>query len=570
MVWRNLLVFLGAAMWTSIYAAEPYLQVQVLEPAAYVEAPQSVIGGALDADFRPLDIRTVLGHSGSYWLRLPFDKFVSAGVATLNVRKSRKLGITLFAGTGVFHAEQLESKPLEPAAEMPGFRSAREVVFILPAELQAGQSLYARIDVPDSGADQLSFGTSTLAATLAEAADHSRMIAVAFGALMAMALSAILIWFVLSEKLLLLYGSLFFLQAIYIAFLSGQGFEWPLLSRALPLEYYASKVPAGLSGAIACLFIREIAELQRFSPRVYTAFGWIAVAFLIVTVGNLAHLIGLGGPVAMAGNLIFVGSGIFTLVVAFLAWRRNNRAAGWFLIAWALLETFTIATALRLLVGDPENSATLLYYGLPLSMIAAAVLVALGVADRLRDQRRALTDAESRAQIDPLTGVLNRRSFADRLDAACLRAQARGLPITLLFIDLDHFKLINDNFGHAAGDACLKAIIAPIQAELRQSDVIGRYGGEEFVVILSSADVNSAQPIAERIRKRVSDVNIEGYGRPIRVTCSIGIASSDMLGVWGDQLITQADQAVYQAKRSGRNRVQIAELNAVQPIQMTA
>jgi diguanylate cyclase (GGDEF)-like protein len=265
----------------------------------------------------------------------------------------------------------------------------------------------------------------------------------------------------------------------------------------------------------------------------------------------------------MLGNLLFVGSGIFTLVVAFLAWRRNNRAAGWFLIAWALLEAFTIATALRLLVGDPENSQGLLYYGLPLSMIVASVLVALGVADRLRDQRRALSDAESRAQIDSLTGVLNRRSFSDRLDAACLRAQARGLPIALLFIDLDHFKLINDTHGHAAGDACLKAIIAPIQAELRQSDVIGRYGGEEFVVILSSADIASAQPIAERIRKRVGDVSVEGFGEPIRVTCSIGIASSDMLGVWGDQLITRADQAVYQAKRSGRNRVQVAEPIAV-------
>ena len=121
-------------------------------------------------------------------------------------------------------------------------------------------------------------------------------------------------------------------------------------------------------------------------------------------------------------------------------------------------------------------------------MVAAAVLIALGVADRLRDQRLALTDAERRAQSDALTGVLNRRSLLERLDSACLRARARGLPIALLFIDLDHFKQINDTHGHPAGDACLKAIIGPLQAELRQPDVIGRYGGEEFVVILSSAD----------------------------------------------------------------------------------
>jgi len=128
-----------------------------------------------------------------------------------------------------------------------------------------------------------------------------------------------------------------------------------------------------------------------------------------------------------------------------------------------------------------------------------------------------------------------------------------------LFIDLDHFKQINDTFGHAAGDACLRSIIAPIQTELRHSDVIGRYGGEEFVVLLSSADIASAHPIAERIRKRVSEVTIDGFGKPIQVTCSIGVASSDMLGIWGEQLITRADQAVYEAKRSGRNRVQVAE-----------
>jgi diguanylate cyclase (GGDEF)-like protein len=199
-----------------------------------------------------------------------------------------------------------------------------------------------------------------------------------------------------------------------------------------------------------------------------------------------------------------------------------------------------------------------LYYGLPLSMVAAAVLIALGVADRLRDQRLALSDAEKLAQTDPLTGVLNRRSLVERLEAACLRARARGLPIALLFIDLDHFKEINDTRGHQAGDACLRAVIGPIHAELRQSDVIGRYGGEEFVVILSSADLAAAGPIAERIRNRVAEVRVEGFGEPIRVTCSIGVATSDTLGVWGEHLIARADAAVYDAKRSGRNRVQIA------------
>jgi two-component system chemotaxis response regulator CheY len=188
----------------------------------------------------------------------------------------------------------------------------------------------------------------------------------------------------------------------------------------------------------------------------------------------------------------------------------------------------------------------------------AAILVALGVADRLREQRLALSDAERRAQTDPVTGVLNRRSLIERLDAACRRAQARSLPIALLFIDLDHFKAINDTRGHLAGDAYLKAVITPIQSELRQSDVIGRYGGEEFVVILSSADAAAAHAIAQRIRLRVAELEVHGFGPPISLTCSIGVATSDTLGVWGEHLVARADAAVYVAKNAGRNRVQVA------------
>ncbi len=128
----------------------------------------------------------------------------------------------------------------------------------------------------------------------------------------------------------------------------------------------------------------------------------------------------------------------------------------------------------------------------------------------------------------------------------------------MLFLDLDFFKTINDSYGHATGDACLAAIIDPIQAELRQSDIIGRYGGEEFVVILSGADTAAAELIAERIRVRVAEQRIDGHATPIQLTCSIGVASSHQLGVWGEALIAQADIAVYAAKRLGRNRVQVA------------
>lgn len=533
--------------------AEPDFEVQVLDASVPDPVPDTVVTGSLDSRFGPFNYRDTRRRGGSFWLKLQStDRAIPSDIPTVIVHRGRHLQTQLFANNAG------ETLQLLRATDLPGFSGMQEGVFLLPRGLAAGQTLYARVEPVGRGAEELRFSRSTLDEALARGAKHTRMIALTFGALMAMALAALLIWFVLKDRLFSLYAALFSLQALYLAYVSGQGFEWPVLSYALPLDSYAWNVPVALSGAAACLFVRDIADLKRFSPRVYTLFGWLAVVFVVLAFANLADLIGLGRLVAAVGNLIFVSSAVFTLVVAFMAWRRGSRAAGWFLIAWGLLETFTIATAVHLLFTEPEDAEALLYYGLPLSMVAAAVFIALGVADRLREQRLALTEAERRAQTDPLTGVLNRRSIVERLEAACSRARARGLPIALLFLDLDHFKEINDTYGHAAGDACLGAIIGPIQAELRQSDVIGRYGGEEFVVILSSADAAAARPIAERIRDRVADVQVDGFGAPIRLTCSIGVAASDTLGVWGEHLIARADAAVYTAKRSGRNRVQVA------------
>ncbi|MGH8137981.1 MAG: sensor domain-containing diguanylate cyclase [Steroidobacteraceae bacterium] len=548
---RPMLAIIACLLSAAAAAATP--EIRVLDASITEPAVADVISGALDSRFTSSSDRESTARGTPFWLKIgAVEPFTADAVPVLSVHTGRSVTMRIYASDGA------PGSALPGAVRLPEFGGARDTVFILPAHFAAGRSLYAWIDPAMRGTGGLRFSMSTLDAVLGQGAARERMIVLAFGALMAMALAGFLIWLVLSERLFILYSALFCLQALYIAYLSGQGFDWPVLSYAAPLGSYAWNVPVALSGAAACLFAREIADLRRFSPRVYTVFGWLAAAFVVLTFANLGKLIGLGVLVNTLGNILFLGSSVFTLVVSFIAWRRGSRAAGWFFIAWALLEAFTIATTIQLLLHGGDERDRLLYYGLPLSMVAAAVLIALGLADRLREQRVALTDAERRAQTDSLTGVLNRRSLVERLDAACLRAQARGLPISLLFIDLDHFKEINDSFGHPAGDACLGAIIAPIQAELRQSDVIGRYGGEEFVVILSSADSAAARPIAQRILERVASVRVEGFGEPISLTCSIGMATSDMLGVWGEHLIARADEAVYAAKRSGRNRVQIA------------
>jgi two-component system, sensor histidine kinase LadS len=514
-------------------------EIRVLDTTIADATAYEVVSGALDSHFTQSSFRDAASRGEIFWLRIRSDSPLNTDVIPVVVAHSGMLHKLQVYAPGSEH-------PLPPAAHIPEFGGARELAFVLPA---GHRTVYVRVVPPGAGYGIPRFYTSTLAKFLEEGASLARITTLTFGALAAMATAALLMWMVLTDRTFLLYFTFFALEALWVAYFSGQGFDWPWLSAATPLTHYTWNVLSALCGAVACLFVREIADLRRSMPRNYTVFGWLAGAFLLLTFANLIKLIGFENLINGIGNLLFVGSAVYTLIVAFVAWRRGNRSAGWFLLAWTLLEAFTIVTAARLLlnVGRDDYHDRIIYFGLPLSIVAAALLIALGIADRLRDQRRALSEAERHAQIDSLTGVLNRRSLIERLDAACLRARARGLPISLLFIDLDHFKEINDSFGHPAGDA-----------ELRQSDVIGRYGGEEFVVILSSADTAAAHPIAQRILERVASVRVEGFGKPIALTCSIGVATSDMLGVWGEHLIAQADAAVYAAKRSGRNRVQVA------------
>jgi diguanylate cyclase (GGDEF)-like protein len=549
-----LLVGCGIAPWAFAVASDgdraPTVQ-QWIEPAGTALAPGVIAAGEFDSSFARFDLRVARGAGRPFWLRIPTPPGDGRVARALQLRK----GGHLTAQVWVRDAAGVQ--PLPEVTRFPGFRATHSALYVLPPSTGVSAVLYARIETAGRGSEQLEASFVAVPDALRSADNRARSIAFAVGALAAVSLAALLIWFVLRDPVFILYTSLFSLQGLYITFFSGQGFAWPVLSAASPLTSHAWNVPAALSGAAACLFAREIADLQRSSPRSYLAFGWFAIAFVVLAAANVAQFFGLGTTVATVGNVMFLAVAAFTLLACLGAWRRGNSAAGWFVLAWVLLEGFTIATTASLLVSS-EASDALLYYGLPLSMVAAAVLTALGVADRLREQRQALSEAQRRAQTDPLTGVLNRRSLLERLEAACVRAKARGLSIAVLFIDVDHFKHVNDAHGHQAGDACLKNVVTLIQAELRQSDVIGRYGGEEFVVILSSADAAAALPVAQRILERVERERTTGYGAPIRITCSIGVAASDALGVWGEPLLAHADQAVYAAKNGGRNRVEIA------------
>ncbi len=160
---------------------------------------------------------------------------------------------------------------------------------------------------------------------------------------------------------------------------------------------------------------------------------------------------------------------------------------------------------------------------------------------------------------DPLTGVYNRRYFDQRLHEEVNRSLRSGQALCCMMLDVDHFKRINDVFGHAAGDAVLREMTLHIKAQLRTSDVMARYGGEEFAVLLTQTEIGAALVIAERIRQAVADARfVVAGGTSLAVTLSLGAAMLDRSGAPGAavaSLVADADAAMYRAKNGGRNRV---------------
>lgn len=181
--------------------------------------------------------------------------------------------------------------------------------------------------------------------------------------------------------------------------------------------------------------------------------------------------------------------------------------------------------------------------------------------DRLR---QALSEVEKLACIDPLTNVFNRRRLFQIAEQELLRTQRYGSPLSVIMLDIDHFKAVNDTYGHLAGDGVLRKVAETTRRQLRSTDFFGRYGGEEFVVILTETDGFQAVEVGERIRSELEALTVVVEGHTIKVTVSIGVSSCVTQTDDIDKIIKRADLALYHSKKSGRNACSIFDENACQ------
>jgi diguanylate cyclase (GGDEF)-like protein len=386
----------------------------------------------------------------------------------------------------------------------------------------------------------------------------ARSLALASGCLaimMAMAVVAVFFGLRLRDAAFLHYALYVAAYAFVLALQGGYVFE--------PLGWYAIAQTPRLWGRIATvasivaavLFLVRFANLAQCAPRMRRLLlAYAAAVAVLGLVGSLPWSGALGR--ALINPLLIVGAPLL-LVASLLAALRGSRYARFFLFGWTPLLVVTVLGSAQLYgvaAGWTWSSNAALVAG-----AFEALVLSLGLADRALALRRAHEQARRLADIDPLTGLYNRRAWSQRLPETERDARARGLPLTLLFLDLDGFKQLNDQHGHAAGDSTLLVLAGVLRAELREEDLIGRHGGEEFVVALPGAGEAHALQVAERIRQRLKERSLMVVG--VQCTVSIGVAA---LQAHEDtaQLLRRADEAMYAAKAAGRNRVVLSNPHA--------
>jgi diguanylate cyclase (GGDEF)-like protein len=206
------------------------------------------------------------------------------------------------------------------------------------------------------------------------------------------------------------------------------------------------------------------------------------------------------------------------------------------------------------LKSKEKKLGVLLYKGLDAKDKEKFAILAHQFALALR-RLKLYKDIETLAITDGLTGVYTRRYFIERFDEEVKRSSLRKSSLSFLMIDADHFKAINDQHGHLTGDLVLKEISEIIQENVREIDIVGRFGGEEFCVVLPDTEHEGARVVAERIRKSAEKRTIKAYDNTLGVTLSIGIAIYPYDGKFVEELMDKADWALYRAKSQGRNCV---------------
>jgi len=304
------------------------------------------------------------------------------------------------------------------------------------------------------------------------------------------------------------------------------------------------------------LFMMSIFETQRLYPTEHKFLLALLIPICCMLVWGLFDISAALKPASTAAAIIMVVT--FSVSISLL--RKGNPLAKFFLIGHSFFVIFnTLAVIFYKGLIEPTYLAS---HGVGIGIALEAVMLAFIISYRIKileDIRASQDDLKRQASTDPLTKLYNRRYFFAESDYLLQVAKAHRQPLSVLAIDIDHFKQVNDSHGHAIGDQAIVILAKALKTQCRSKDLLARIGGEEFVMLLPEVDLEDALACAERIRESVQQQSVAlSDGKQLNLTVSVGVAEIDTRIETIETALNRADKALYEAKNSGRNRVCVA------------
>lgn len=390
-----------------------------------------------------------------------------------------------------------------------------------------------------------------------QAFNDIRLSSLTEGTLFALTLAALGLALLIQRIIFLIYASGIAMALLFVVASNGSLLDLPggvWLAREFPVQRIA-----GISSTILITWaLARFLSIEQRHPSL-----WRIFIILLGAMGGLLVMDLLPTPLryvsfSLYSNAIMAMLIVLVLASAIVGSFIRHRASLVLLVSWGpvLIVTLWMSTN-----ADRDSSwSTLVRWLFTAALVYACSFLFTELARRLAETQSQRDLARQKAMLDDLTGALTRDAIFQKLENAHSLATQKEKPYSVLFIDLDHFKKVNDTFGHAIGDAALVVAMQQIMKTLRSNDSVGRYGGEEFLVLLEGLEVESAKKIAERIC-----ADIANEAAPLRkgippLTVSIGIAdASSKSDIQVENVIERADKALYTAKQEGRNRVVVAD-----------
>ncbi|MEQ8232744.1 MAG: diguanylate cyclase [Gammaproteobacteria bacterium] len=465
----------------------------------------------------------------------------------------------------------------------------RDIAFELPARPGATVDYFVRVDSPTSAVD-MTLELVDEETFRRRVSRDQLLLGGYFGVMAGLVVTALMLALLLRQAVFASFALYVGTFALMSAAVSGYGMmllwpDTPVLQQVLPTLLVTVAIFAGIA------FLQRFIELSAWPVfrRLFRA------GMALATLGATVHLL----TDAQLGTVLVIATALAlcpaVLVACLLRALRGDRFAGWFLCGWLAYSVGTLVAAVDMIgLADTGPWGA---YALYLGALVKFVTLTLAMADRLR-----LAENEKEAQIaathaelaalnhnlesmvrertceleernrelgelairDSLTGLYNHSATIELLDQMLHQSHRYDFPVTVLMLDIDHFKHVNDTYGHQVGDAVLETVSRALLDALRDSDVVGRYGGEEFLIAMPHADALAARDFGERLLRRMRAIDIAGAPQ-FHLSASIGIsvchARDRRMGA--AELIGRADEALYRSKREGRDRLTVDNLGLV-------